>query len=104
MTQPGTLLFVISYILGTIANKCSPHRVLSLLPRQSNGKFGRASEARMGHALQPHPSEDTISQLAQMENGIGQGLSAIDGIGMTQLTCYRLRREYGGLELDETRV
>ena len=53
-----------------------------------------------------HKPEDVIAKLRQVDVLVGQGQSvaeAIRGIGVTEVTYYRWRKEYGGLKSDQVR-
>ena len=53
-----------------------------------------------------HTAEEIIGKLREVEIRIGQGVTAqeaIRGIGVTEQTYYRWRREYGGLKLDQAK-
>ena len=53
-----------------------------------------------------HKPEDVIAKLRQVDVQVGQGQSvaeAIRGIGVTEVTYYRWRKEYGGLKSDQVR-
>jgi putative transposase len=53
-----------------------------------------------------HKPEEIIAKLRQIEVMIGQGASmadAIRSIGVTEVTYYRWRSEYGGMKLDQVR-
>ena len=46
-----------------------------------------------------HTAEEIIGKLREVEIRIGQGVSAVEairGIGVTEQTYYRWRKEYGG--------
>jgi putative transposase len=51
-----------------------------------------------------HKPEEIISKLRQVEVMTGQGTSVVDAIrsiGVTEVTYYRWRSEYGGMKLDQ---
>ena len=53
-----------------------------------------------------HKPEDVIAKLRQVDVLVGQGSSvaeAIRSIGVTEVTYYRWRKEYGGLKSDQVR-
>jgi transposase-like protein len=53
-----------------------------------------------------HKPEEIISKLRQVEVMSGQGSSmadAIRAIGVTEVTYYRWRSEYGGMKLDHVK-
>ena len=53
-----------------------------------------------------HKPEEIIGKLREVEIQIAQGTSvaeAIRGIGVTEQTYYRWRKEYGGLKLDQAK-
>ena len=53
-----------------------------------------------------HSPEEIIGKLREVEIRMGQGVStveAIRGIGVTEQTYYRWRKEYGGLKLDQAK-
>ena len=53
-----------------------------------------------------HTAEEIIGKLREVEIRVAQGVSAdeaIRGIGVTEQTYYRWRKEYGGLKLDQAR-
>ena len=53
-----------------------------------------------------HSREEIIGKLREVEIRMGQGVSAADavrGIGVTEQTYYRWRKEYGGLKLDQAK-
>ena len=53
-----------------------------------------------------HKPEDVIGKLRQVDVLVGQGQSvaeAIRSIGVTEVTYYRWRKEYGGLKSDQVR-
>jgi putative transposase len=50
-----------------------------------------------------HKPEEIIAKLRQVEVMTGQGTSMVDpirSIGVTEVTYYRWRSEYGGMKLD----
>ena len=53
-----------------------------------------------------HKPEEIIAKLRQVEVMTGQGTSmadAIRSIGVTEVTYYRRRSEYGGMKLDQVK-
>jgi putative transposase len=53
-----------------------------------------------------HKPEESIAKLRQVEVMTGQGTSmadAIRSIGVTEVTYYRWRSEYGGMKLDQVK-
>ena len=53
-----------------------------------------------------HKPEDIIAKLRQVDVLVSQGQSvaeAIRSIGVTEVTYYRWRKEYGGLKSDQVR-
>jgi putative transposase len=53
-----------------------------------------------------HKGEEIISKLRQVEVMTGQGTSVMDAIrsiGVTEVTYYRWRSEYGGMKLDQVK-
>ena len=53
-----------------------------------------------------HKPEEIIAKLRQVEVMTGQGASmadAIRSIGVTEVTYYRWRSEYGGMKLDQVK-
>ncbi len=53
-----------------------------------------------------HSPEQVLNKLRQVEVAVASGKSvgqAVRGIGVTDHTYYRWRREYGGLNLDQAR-
>ena len=53
-----------------------------------------------------HTPEEIVSKLRQVDVLVGQGQSvadAIRSIGVTEVTYYRWRQEYGGLKSDQVR-
>jgi transposase-like protein len=53
-----------------------------------------------------HKPEEIIAKLRQVEVMTGQGTSmadAIRSIGVTEVTYYRWRSEYGGMKLDQVK-
>ena len=53
-----------------------------------------------------HSPEQVLNKLRQVEVAVAGGKSvgqAVRGIGVTDHTYYRWRREYGGLNLDQAR-
>ena len=57
-------------------------------------------------ARKRHKPEEIVAKLRQVDVLIGQGTSvaeAIRTIGVTEVTYYRWRQEYGGLKSDQVR-
>ena len=53
-----------------------------------------------------HKSEEIVSKLRQVDVFVAQGTKvpdAVRSIGVTQVTYYRWRREYGGLQMDQVK-
>lgn len=53
-----------------------------------------------------HKPEDVVAKLRQVDVLVSQGQSvaeAIRAIGVTEVTYYRWRKEYGGLKSDQVR-
>ncbi|MGA4555401.1 transposase, partial [Methylorubrum aminovorans] len=53
-----------------------------------------------------HKPEDVVAKLRQVDVLVSQGQSvveAIRAIGVTDVTYYRWRKEYGGLKSDQVR-
>lgn len=53
-----------------------------------------------------HTTEEIIGKLREVEVLVGRGGSlgeAIRGIGVTEQTCYRWRKEFGGLKMDQAK-
>jgi transposase-like protein len=53
-----------------------------------------------------HKPEEIIAKLRQVEVMTGQGTSMVDAIrsiGVTEVTYYRWRSEYGGLKVDQVK-
>lgn len=53
-----------------------------------------------------HKPEDVVAKLRQVDVLVSQGQSvaeAIRAIGVTEVTYYRSRKEYGGLKSDQVR-
>lgn len=53
-----------------------------------------------------HKPEEIIAKLRQVEVMTGQGASMADAlrsIGVTEVTYYRWRSEYGGMKLDQVK-
>ena len=66
--------------------------------------LGHDEDGQMG--TKRHKPEDVIAKLRQVDVLVGQGQSvaeAIRGIGVTEVTYYRRRKEYGGLKSDQVR-
>lgn len=57
-------------------------------------------------ARKRHKAEEIVSKLRQVDVLTGQGTSvpdAVRSIGVTEVTYYRWRREYGGLQMDQVK-
>ncbi len=57
-------------------------------------------------AKKNHKPEEIVSKLRQADVLIAQGTKvpdAVRSIGVTQVTYYRWRREFGGLQLDQVK-
>ena len=57
-------------------------------------------------ARKRHKPEEIVAKLRQVDVLTGQGTSvaeAIRAIGVTEVTYYRWRQEYGGLKIDQVR-
>ena len=53
-----------------------------------------------------HKAEEIVSKLRQVDVLMSQGTGVADAvrsIGVTQVTYYRWRREYGGLQMDQVK-
>ena len=53
-----------------------------------------------------HKPEEIVAKLRQVDVLVAQGRSVADAvrsIGVTEVTCYRRRQEYGGLKTDQVR-
>jgi transposase-like protein len=53
-----------------------------------------------------HKPEEIVAKLRQVDVLVSQGQSVTDAvraIGVTEVTCYRWRQEYGGLMSDQVR-
>ena len=53
-----------------------------------------------------YKAEDIVSKLRQVDVLVAQGHKvpdAVRSIGVTQVTYYRWRREYGGLQMDQVK-
>lgn len=53
-----------------------------------------------------HKAEEIVSKLRQVDVLMSQGTAVADAvrsIGVTQVTYYRWRREYGGLQMDQVK-
>ena len=53
-----------------------------------------------------HKPEEIVSKLRQVDVLVGQGMSRIDairGVGATEQTYYRWRKQYGGMGTDQLR-
>lgn len=57
-------------------------------------------------ARKRHGPEEIVAKLRQVDVLVGQGTSvaeAVRAIGVTEVTYYRWRQEYGGLKIDQVR-
>ena len=57
-------------------------------------------------ASKKHRPEEALAKLRQVDVLVSQGQSvaeAIRAIGVTEVTCYRWRREFGGLKSDQVK-
>ena len=57
-------------------------------------------------ARKRHKSEEIVAKLRQVDGLTAQGTSvaeAVRSIGVTEVTYYRWRQEYGGLKTDQVR-
>src|SRR4028119_1113233 len=53
-----------------------------------------------------HKPEEIVAKLRQVDVLVSQGQSVADAvrsIGVTEVTCYRWRQEYGGLKTEQVR-
>jgi hypothetical protein len=53
-----------------------------------------------------HKPEEIVAKLRQVDVLVSQGRSvaeAVRSIGVTQFTCYRWRKEFGGLKTDQVK-
>ena len=53
-----------------------------------------------------HKPEEIVAKLRQVDVLLSQGHSvaeAVRSIGVTQFTCYRWRKEYGGLKTNQVK-
>src|SRR4051794_39223960 len=65
-----------------------------------------SSRRRIEMASKKHWPEEAVAKLRQVDVLVSQGQSvaeAIRAIGVTEVTDYRWRREYGGLKSDQVR-
>ena len=65
---------------------------------------GQDEDGQMG--TKRHKPEDVVAKLRQVDVLVSQGQSvaeAIRAIGVTEVTYYRWRKEYGGLKSDQVR-
>ncbi len=66
--------------------------------------MGQDEDGQMG--TKRHKPEDVVAKLRQADVLISQGQSvaeAIRAIGVTEVTYYRWRKEFGGLKSDQVR-
>lgn len=57
-------------------------------------------------AKKHHKPEEIVAKLRQVDVLVSQGQSVVDAIrqiGVSEVTYYRWRQEYGGLKLDQVR-
>ena len=57
-------------------------------------------------ARKRHKPEEIVAKLRQVDVLVGQGTSVVEAIrtiGVTEVTYYRWRQEYGGLKSDQVR-
>jgi putative transposase len=57
-------------------------------------------------ARKRHTPEEIIGELRPVEIELAKGQSALQAcrkVGVTEQTCYRWRKEYGGLRLDQAK-
>ena len=57
-------------------------------------------------ARKNYKAEEIVSKLRQVDVLVAQGTKvpdAVRSIGVTQMTYYRRRREYGGLQMDQVK-
>jgi transposase-like protein len=57
-------------------------------------------------AMKKHKPEEIVAKLRQVDVLVSQGQSVADAvrsIGVTEVTYYRWRREYGGLKTDQVK-
>ena len=57
-------------------------------------------------ARKNYKAEEIVSKLRQVDVLVAQGTKvpdAVRSIGVTQMTYYRWRREYGGLQMDQVK-
>lgn len=57
-------------------------------------------------ARKRHGPEEIVAKLRQVDVLVGQGTlvaEAVRAIGVTEVTYYRWRQEYGGLKIDQVR-
>jgi hypothetical protein len=65
---------------------------------------GQCEDGQIG--TKRHKPEDVVAELRQMDVLVSQGQSVGDAIrttGVTEVTYYRWRKEYGGLKSDQVR-
>jgi putative transposase len=61
---------------------------------------------RTAMARKRYKAEEIVSKLRQVDVLVAQGNNvpdAVRSIGVTQVTYYRWRREYGGLQMDQVK-
>src|SRR5271168_4001613 len=61
---------------------------------------------RTGMARKRYKAEEIVSKLRQVDVLVSQGTKvpdAVRSIGVTDVTYYRWRREYGGLQMDQVK-
>jgi putative transposase len=54
-------------------------------------------------ASKRHRPEEAMAKLRQVDVLVSQGQSVAEAIGVTEVTYYRWRREFGGLKLDQVK-
>ncbi len=54
-------------------------------------------------ASKKHRPEEALAKLRQVDVLVSQGRSVAEAIGVTEVTYYRWRREFGGLKSDQVK-
>ena len=54
-------------------------------------------------AKKGHKPEEAVAKLRQVDVLVSQGQSVAKAIGVTEVTYYRWRREFGGLKADQVK-
>jgi transposase-like protein len=54
-------------------------------------------------ASKKHRPEEALAKLRQVDVLVSQGQSVAEAIGVTEVTYYRWRREFGGLNSDQVK-